>query len=57
MHPKGDYIKKLADSSKIKDLGINKNFDDETTTIKRYAAVMMNFKNYISKLKLQNEKF
>ena len=52
-----DYNKKLGDSSKIKVLGIDKNFDDATTTIKRDAAMMMNFKNYISKLKLQNEKF
>ena len=52
-----DYNKKLRDSSKIKVLGIDKNFDDESTTTKRDAAMMMNFKNYILKLKLQNEKF
>jgi hypothetical protein len=34
---------------KIKVLGIKKT-DDETTTIKRDAAMMTNFKNYISKL-------
>ena len=51
-----DYNQQLADSVKIKVIGIDKNFDDYSTG-SRDEAMVLNFKNTIKKQKLENEKF
>lgn len=51
-----DYNKKLSDSLKITVIGIDKNFDDNSN-INRDSAMVINFKNSIKKMKLENEKF
>lgn len=51
-----DYNQKLNDSLKITVIGIDKNFDDDSK-VARDAAMVINFKNSIKKLKLENEKF
>lgn len=51
-----DYNQKLADSLKITVIGIDKNFDDDSK-VSRDAAMVVNFKNSIKKMKLENEKF
>jgi len=51
-----DYNQKLPDSSKIKVIGIDTNFDDYST-LSRDSAMMANFNSYIKKMKLENEKF
>lgn len=51
-----DYNQKLADSSRIKVIGIDKNFDDESKG-SRDEAMVSNFKNVIQKRHLENEKF
>ncbi|MFD2939432.1 hypothetical protein [Flavobacterium notoginsengisoli] len=51
-----DYNQKLADSSKITVIGIDKNFDDESKG-SRDEAMVINFKNTIHKKHLENEKF
>ncbi|WP_291047615.1 hypothetical protein [Empedobacter sp. UBA1574] len=51
-----DYNQKIADSLKIKVIGIDKNFDDNSKE-SRDLAMANNFKNTIKKLKLENEKF
>lgn len=51
-----DYNQKLSDSLKITVIGIDKNFDD-ASKVSRDSAMVMNFKNSIKKMKLENEKF
>ncbi|MBA5793429.1 hypothetical protein H1R17_10000 [Flavobacterium sp. xlx-214] len=51
-----DYNQKLTDSLKITVIGIDKNFDDNSKG-SRDLAMVINFKNSIKKLKLENEKF
>lgn len=51
-----DYNQKLTDSLKIRVIGIDKNFNDNSI-IARDAAMAINFKNAVKKLKLENEKF
>lgn len=51
-----DYNQKQNDSLKITVIGIDKNIDDDST-IPRDAAMLTNFKAYIKKNKLENEKF
>ena len=51
-----DYNQILTDSSKITVIGIDKNFDDDSKG-SRDSAMVINFKNSIQKLKLENEKF
>ncbi|WP_413532205.1 hypothetical protein [Empedobacter brevis] len=51
-----DYNQKLKDSLKIKVIGIDKNFDDNSE-VSRDLAMVNNFKNAIERLKLENEKF
>lgn len=51
-----DYNQELIDSSKITVIGIDKNIDDNSN-VKRDSAMVINFKNTVKKLKLENEKF
>lgn len=51
-----DYNQKLTDSLKITVIGIDKNFDDDSK-ITRDLAMVINFKNSIKQLNLENEKF
>ena len=51
-----DYNQKLTDSLKITVIGIDKNFDDDSK-VRRDSAMVINFKNSIKKLNLENEKF
>lgn len=51
-----DYNRKLTDSLKITVIGIDKNFDDDSK-VTRDLAMVINFKNSIKELKLENEKF
>lgn len=51
-----DYNQKLSDSLKITVIGIDKNFDD-VSKVSRDSAMVMNFKNAVKKMKLENEKF
>jgi len=51
-----DYNQKLSDSLKITVIGIDKNFDD-VSKVSRDSVMVMNFKNSIKKMKLENEKF
>lgn len=51
-----DYNQQLADSLKIKVIGIDKNFDDDSK-VTRDSAMVINFMNSIKEQKLENEKF
>lgn len=51
------YNKTLPDSLKIKVIGIDKDFDDTTSSISRDSMMVLNFRNAVSKKNLQNEKF
>ena len=51
-----DYNQKLADSLKITVIGIDSNFDDDSN-VSRDAVMIVNFKNSIQKMKLEDEKF
>ena len=51
-----DYNQKITESLKIKVIGIDKNFDDDSK-VSRDSAMVINFKNSIKELKLENEKF
>lgn len=51
-----DYNQKLTDSLKITVIGIDKNFDDNSK-VERNSAMVINFKNSIKEMKLENEKF
>lgn len=51
-----DYNQSLTDSSKITVIGVDKNFDDHSK-VARDSAMVINFKNSIKNLKLENEKF
>lgn len=51
-----DYNQKLTDSLKITVIGIDKDFDDDSK-VARDLAMVINFKNSIKELKLENEKF
>lgn len=50
------YNKQLPDSLKITVLGIDKNFSDNSSTL-RDEAMLTNFKNYVKAMHLENEKF
>lgn len=52
-----DYNLKLNDSSKINIIGIDKNFDDESTAVSRDKSMLINFKNTVQKRHLEKEKF
>lgn len=51
-----DYNKNLATTLKIKVLGIDKNFDDDTSKLSRDESMLLNFQNYVTRLHLENEK-
>lgn len=51
-----DYNQQLTDSSKITVIGVDKNVDDHSK-VARDSAMVINFKNSIKHLKLENEKF
>lgn len=51
-----DYNQKLTDSLKITVIGIDKNLDDNSK-VERDSAMVINFKNSIKEMKLENEKF
>ncbi|AIY14076.1 hypothetical protein [Cellulophaga baltica] len=51
-----DYNQKLTDSLKIKVIGIDKNFDDNSK-VARDSAMVLNFMNSIKEMKLEDEKF
>ncbi|MFY0483319.1 hypothetical protein ACI6PS_12015 [Flavobacterium sp. PLA-1-15] len=51
-----DYNQKLTDSLKITVIGIDKNFNDDSN-VARDSAMVINFKNSIKKMSLENEKF
>jgi hypothetical protein len=51
-----DYNQKLTNSSKITVIGIDKNFDDDSKSA-RDSAMVINFKNSIKEMNLENEKF
>ncbi|WP_417888062.1 hypothetical protein [Zunongwangia sp.] len=51
-----DYNQKLPDSLKLKILGVDKTFGKKTP-ISRDSAMIMNFKKFIKKKKIENEQF
>lgn len=52
-----DYNQGLEDSLKMRVIGIDKNFYNETTKISRDSIMFLNFKNIILSRGLENEKF
>lgn len=52
-----DKNQKLADSLKIRVIGIDTDFDAKYASISRDSAMLVNFKTYIKKLHIENEKF
>ncbi len=52
-----DYNKSLAANKKITVLGIDANFEESDMKISRDSAMIVNFRNIVSKKGLQNEKF
>jgi len=51
-----DYNQNLTDSLKITVIGIDKDFNDDSE-VARDSAMVINFKNSIKEMKLENEKF
>lgn len=52
-----DYNQTLNDSLKISVIGIDKDFNDNSRKISRDSAMIINFKNSVKKLNIENEKF
>jgi hypothetical protein len=52
-----DYNQRLADSAKIKVIGIDKSFVDNKSTVSRDSAMVLNLEDYVKKHHLEDEKF
>ena len=52
-----DYNHKFKQTEKITVLGIDKDFDDESTAISRDSIMILNFQNIIKDKNIENEKF
>lgn len=52
-----DYNQTLKDSLKISVIGIDTDFNDNSRKVSRDSAMIVNFKNSVKKLNIENEKF
>lgn len=52
-----DYNQTLPDSLKISVIGIDTDFNDNSRKISRDSAMIVNFKNSLKKMNIENEKF
>lgn len=52
-----DYNQTLKDSLKISVIGVDTDFNDNSRKISRDSAMIVNFKNSVKKLNIENEKF